>query len=413
MTRDKVDLRWVWAGALGCFVLAGTTGALFRFGLLTGLPAGLQFSNIRHAHSHLMYFGWVTPLLMALMVSRLPQLIGRPLTRRFGPTIAAALLLGLLAYPFFLLYGYSLAEIGGKRLPLSMMAVSLPGFAWYAFVWQYWRETRGVRRPFALQLWDAALIALVVASLGGVGRVGLVILKVSEPFWGEAMVHLFLDLFSDGWFILALLGLVYAVYPRAETAWARRGTALVAVGLPATILLGIPSALVPEPLRLVGGVGGALVGAGLLLHVAALWPHIAAGWRIPLAFLALKAAAELSLVVPALDHWGEATGLRIPYLHWLLLGFVSLGLVQAAWERWDVTTRASRAWLTGAILALQLSLIPLTNLWPAAWAGRWALWLAAWAAMGPVVVALGLLIGHGGRRVGRTDSPLLETRLKP
>lgn len=59
--HGKFDLRWAWLGALGVFVLAGSTGALYRFGMPLGLPFGLQFGNVRHAHSHLMLW-WLKNL---------------------------------------------------------------------------------------------------------------------------------------------------------------------------------------------------------------------------------------------------------------------------------------------------------------------------------------------------------------
>ena len=110
MHETQTMLPRTWLAALGCFVIAGATGALLRFGLLQGLPAGLQLVNVRHAHSHLMYFGWVTPALMVLIVTWLPRLTGRKLSPRFqwamGATVAAA----LLAYVMFIQYGYQSAE---------------------------------------------------------------------------------------------------------------------------------------------------------------------------------------------------------------------------------------------------------------------------------------------------------------
>ena len=69
-------LQWAWQGALAFFVLAGLTGVLFRFGVAEGVTFGFNLGYIRHAHSHTMYFGWVTPALMALIASRLPELGG-------------------------------------------------------------------------------------------------------------------------------------------------------------------------------------------------------------------------------------------------------------------------------------------------------------------------------------------------
>lgn len=407
MIRTTLDTRWAWLAALGCFILAGLTGALFRFGMLYGLPEGLQLGNVRHAHSHLMYFSWVTPALMALIVAWLPRQTGRPVGRGYGPTIVAALLFGLLAYPAFLLYGYTLAQVGAKRLPLSMMASALNALPWYAFMILYWRDTRRTARTLPLLSWDAALAAIVLASLGGIGLMALVFLRVTNPFWSEAMVHLFLDLFADGWFIFGVLGLAYAAHPQAERPFSRWATWLIFIGLPATALLGVQSSLVPETLRPLASLGALLVGAGLLAHVVALWPAVIAAWRIPLAFLGLKAAGELAASLPVIAVWAEGTGLRIPYLHWLLLGFVSIGLVMAAGQMWGWRFVRGWRWYVAGVLLLQVSLIPLTGLWPAAWVGRWTLVFAAWATLAPIAGAVILVYsawstpGVGLRRLVR------------
>jgi hypothetical protein len=50
------DFRRVWRVSLACFVLAGAAGVLFRYGMLYGYPDGISELNLRHAHSHLMFF---------------------------------------------------------------------------------------------------------------------------------------------------------------------------------------------------------------------------------------------------------------------------------------------------------------------------------------------------------------------
>lgn len=42
MTRSDPSMRRIWFAALACFVVAGSTGSLVRFGAITGLPEGLQ-----------------------------------------------------------------------------------------------------------------------------------------------------------------------------------------------------------------------------------------------------------------------------------------------------------------------------------------------------------------------------------
>ena len=84
--------------------------------------------------------------------------------------------------------------------------------------------------------------------------------------------------------------------------------------------------------------------------------------------------------------------MRIFYLHVLLLGFVTLGLVVAAREAWGSAAVSGYRWLVFAVLALLLSLVPLTGFWPNAWRGRWALQAAALVSLGLVIVMAVVLV---------------------
>ena len=379
----------IWLAALAVFVLAGLTGSLLRYGQLNGLPAGLSLVNVRHAHSHLMYFGWATPALMALIAAWLPRFSDRPVSRRFSWAMGATVIAALLAYVPFLLFGYQPADIGTSRVPLSVLAATLNVLAWYTFAYLYFQATWGVARVKALRFWDAALIFMILASFGAWGVAIVSRLGVEDPFWSLAMTHLFLDLFSEGWFLLAMLGLVYASHRPASEPAARWGEQLIVIGLPVLFLLAMPVNLVPSGLRLIAGIGGLLVGAGLLLTVFALWPAVSGGltgWRVPLALLSLKAIIGLGMVLPVTALWAQQNGLRIFYLHALLLGFITLGLVVAAREMWGRTAVAGQRWLVGAVLVLLLFLLPVTGIWPAALSGRWALQTLTVISLGPVLV---------------------------
>ncbi len=380
-----------WRAALALFLLAAATGAYLRFGFLAGM-GGLSYPNVRHAHSHLMFFGWVTPALMALIGARLPAWTGRPPGRGLVWSISLALAAGLLAYFPFLFFGYGLAPVAGRRLPLSVMAAGLNVLVWYGFAAATWRETRGAPRTTPLRLWDVALGFLVGSTVGTIGLPIMTALGAEDAFWSTALTHIFLDLFTEGWFVLGVLGLAYAEWPAAAASpWSRRGTDLMIMGLPVIWLIYLPVAQVPPIARLVGAIGGLLATAGLAAHLAALWP-VARTWRLPLFFLGLKAGSQLLLLPAGWAQWAEAMRLRIPYLHWLLLGFATLGLLAAAEARWGARRAPGRRWLAAAVIAISLSLVPLTGLWPGAWGGRWPYDLAAWVALGPALVAGGMLL---------------------
>jgi hypothetical protein len=381
-------LRWVFWLCLAWFILAASTGAMIRYWMLAGFPAGLNYGNVRHAHSHLMYFGWVTPLLMALISGNLSRRLGGAIVSSFRRVIAVVLILSVTTYPAFFLWGYQPAQLGGKTIPISVILSGLNILAWYVFMGLYFHHTCGLSRRAPLRYWDASLVFLALASLGAWGRAALVSLHIDDVFITTAMVHLFLDLFADGWFLLAVLGLAYAAFPDLVKEPAGKEDWFIFLGLPLTFLLGVPVDLTPASL--------------LAVHFRRLWPRLrrqpGSVWLIPALFLGLKAGLEAGVSITPLAVWGERMGLRIFYLHVFLLGFVSLSLLAAASNLWGETFIQRRAWMTVAVLALLASLLPLTGLWPKSWFGHWALAFAFLAATGPVLVALSWLAGRATPR---------------
>ena len=404
---------WAWRGALAFFVLAALTGAFFRIAVASGAAYGLDLGNVRHAHSHTMYFGWVTPALMALMAWWLPRL-GAGRVRGIVAVIGAAFAAALLSYLPFLLWGYTRAPIGADGFPVSVIASGLNVFAWYAFVFVYVRARRAGPPgtvPLPVRLFDLSLWFLVLATLGAWGLPAIQVLGIENPALMTALTHLFLDLFSEGWFVLGVLGLVAAegaqrsaaARKRHDGTAARWGVRLMAAGLPFTFALAMPPSLVPPLFALLAHAGGALVAAGTLLVVAALWPG-ARGvlWRFALAALAVKGLAEGAYSVLPGMAWAEHPAFRVLYLHVMLLGFVSVGLVAAARTAWGRAATPGRRAFVLAVADLLVSLVPLTPLWPAAWGGRWTYVLAALLALGPALAALRMLVP---RRAARAEAP--------
>ena len=398
-----------WTLALACFVLAGLTGTLFRFGqALGGLPGELSFENVRRAHSHLMFFSWVTPALMALIATRLARHTGRAGDRRWRWVIAANLVLGLASFVPFLLDGYQPTAIFGLDLPLSIIFSTASMFAWYAFIWLYWRDTRAVRRTTALALWDVAMVALAVSSVGAWARGALIGMKVDDLFLTSGSVHFFLNLFSDGWLGLAALGLVHDLSGVEMGGRRKWWTTMMVVGLPVTFLLAMPMEVVPPAFRTLAGVGGFLTGVGFAAHAVIIWresrlPRIL--WAIPLGALAAKAAAQMLFILPGIAGWGEAAGLRVLYLHVLLLAFVSLVLIEGARLSWKQLSGADSRLMQAAVLALLITILPTTGLWPAVWKGPSSLMVTAVGTLPPIAVALWLLIRPPRRQTTAYRAP--------
>jgi hypothetical protein len=274
---------------------------------------------------------------------------------------------------------------------------------WYAFAALYARASRGVSRTRAVRLWDLAVVLLDLSTTGAWGLSLMGPLGITDLRAPGALLHLFLDLFSEGWLVVATLGLAWD-----RLAPAARGLhpslALLALGLPLGFLLAVPAADLGAGGRIVAGVGGVLGAAGLAAQVVLLWP-LAAGtrrwiWRVPLVLLTVAVMGRLlAAVLPGLDLLG-LEGLRVLYLHLLLLGFVTLGLWAAAETSLGEAHVRLRPALPVTVLLLIASLLPLTAFWPIQLAGPWALDAASAVAVLPALAVLAALLRRRKRTAG-------------
>ncbi len=417
-TQSKDCLGWVWRSALAVFVLAAGTGALYRLGLTYGWTAGLELINIRHAHSHLMFFGWVTPVLFALIAlqirgtSRLGQVRTEAKRRimsdrgwaQMSWILAGCFVAALVSYPLFLLFGYTPVAVGSARMPIAVIGSTLNMVPWWLFVVWYIRSTRGAIRSHAHLLIDVALIFLVLATAGAIGLAFLKPLGLESMIWTSVLTHVFVDYFSEGWFVLAVLGLAHFALgggvrssdPGRDGPEGRWTLYLLIFGLPFTFALGMPSHLVPVGLKIIASLGGIMVSVGLLANIMLLWPAAGAGsrwiWSLPLALLALKSLGQFAGSVLPGVWWADVHGMRILYLHLMLLGFVTLGLLAAAGQVWGRRAVRGRAWMYAAVSVVLASLVPLSPIWPTSMGGRWTYVLAAWLSFGPIMSAMYMLI---------------------
>lgn len=391
--------------ALFALTVAASTGALLRFGLIWGMPGwATSYTAIRHAHSHLMYFGWVSLALMALIWHFLPNETGRPLPRGINIQMAASALLALLSFPAFWINGYGTTEIGSANLPLGSMAAGINGLLWLFFAGLYLRATwQLAERTLAIQLWDWAVLLLLLAFGGALGLVAAVIFAISEPLVQQLSLHLFLDLFGLGWFQLGLLGALWAwLRQRAISAPHWLPSQSLALLLVPTFLLGVSPMVLSNELFWVGALSN--VGAAFLL----IW-HLHGLWKVRAQLSIFVILALLPLLVhigtafvtlwPGVWRWSAGTQLRIFFLHNFLLGWISsaligLILVLLAQRKSTQPPLLTILWFCGigtmivALLGIgMIQWIPLS----AALLFR----IAAWSTL-PIVLAAAWLLIHSG-----------------
>ncbi len=354
--------RFYFFVALFLLSVAASTGVLLRFGLVYGMPGWAQnYGAIRHAHSHLMYFGWGTLGIMALVWRVLPGLSGRSLPRGVHWQMALTCILSLLSFPAFWANGYGLTAIGSAELPLGAMSAAANGLPWFLFVILYARVTWKLPiRPISIQLWDWALALLLLATAGALtlGLQGA--LDIGNEALSNASLHLFLDLFAIGWFSLAILGLLWARLQQQTTLPTWLPTRSLAILLALTFVLGMSPAFVPSAMFWVAAIANLIAAFLLLRHgieLARRWTYLPPLVWFALVLLAGHIFSAFVIIIPGVWLWAADTQLRIFFLHNLLLGWMSsalLGLMLTELNGWrrGFVFALSGLWVAGVGIML-------------------------------------------------------------
>lgn len=387
--------QWLWHASIACFVLAGLTGFLYRLGMMGWIAGDLSLANIRHAHSHLMFFGWAVPLPLYIIMQKI---VGKTEGRAKGIntmrySIAAVMLFGLIAYPFFLFYGYRPVAVGSASLPFSVIFSGLVMIGWYGFIAGYWKSRAALQNVKGLPWFDGALIMLAICSLGAWGVAVVQELAPQSYLLMKSMTHFFLAAFTEGWVVLVLCGILISELEIDEQNGGispQLALGAIAIGAPLTFPYGISESLLTPVLLGTARFGGGLAAIGLLLIMGALFRSgrwRSSIWLWPVVLLSLKGVMQLGASIVPSSFWLADPGLRVLYLHILLLG--GLTLVAFAW--FNDRKKVSKVFfhLMGVAIAITLiTLIMVTNIWPRALSGAWVVDALAIGAILPILAVV-------------------------
>lgn len=389
----KSEFATIWKLSLLSFVIAALTGVLYRYGFLGPLPSGLHLSNIRHAHSHLMFFNWITPPIMAWMAASVISTGNGKPARHFKICLNTMMALGFLSWPFFLFYGYRPVDIGSASLPIAAILSGMIMLAWYGFTWLYFGQRNKRQTTFPLLLFDAALVALVVSSLGAWGVSVYQFSTLESPLISKALTSFFLGLFTEGWVMLGLLGVIWSTVERSNLEVTTFENWFWVPLLFGSMLI-FPYSLdqsILTPVMIYSAKAGLLlilISLGLHLYGLVKTSLISSNvWLAVLLFLGLKILIQVGALLPS-DIWPGEHGLRILYLHLALLGFGSTALIAAHYPASEHLAKWIYIASAGAVL---ITLGMFSGYWPKAFIpGNLFYWLAV-AAFLPVPPMIWLL----------------------
>lgn len=373
MTFDKHYLV-LWKLSLFSFCLAALTGFLYRCAGLGVLSPIAMPQNLKHAHSHLMFFNWLTVSLFIIVLQYCLPRTAEALQRRLIICIYTSLILGFLAYGLFLTFGYQSVVVVQRKLPLAAIVSGLVMLSWYYFIYNYFSyQRRSLSAGYSVdnrttacqpRVIRQAFVGLIFCSLGAWSISIFQLKPLFNPFLVTTFTHFFLTVFIEGWAGLMVLGLLRSrlVVYNSDT-YEKRFECLVLLGSLMIFPFALPRADVTSGLYYLAYVGLSF----LIIGWSLTFLQLRAGRfsspldRVLLAMVAVKVFLMLAIFLPV-PFWPGEHGLRIFYVHFMLLGLASMTILQ-------ITGAKESEWLRQlfmlTVLILLVSLILISGYWPA------------------------------------------------
>ncbi|MGC1244136.1 MAG: hypothetical protein WA874_21275 [Chryseosolibacter sp.] len=313
------------------FVLAAAIGLFLRWQFISPTP-GIRYTFFLHAHSHVMFLGWIFNVLFLAYVDH--HLAGKKpkLFRNFFILLQVLVVAMMISFP---IQGYGL---------YSIIFSTVHTLAVIVFIILFFRLTRG---PQSTSLWFAriSLLFFFVSTAGPFSLGYLMANGLGNSVWYNFSIYYYLHFQYNGFFLFGIFSLYFQLLERRQlpfdpAAALSFGKWMAAACVPAYVL----SILYAAP-GLFFNVTGAIAA---VIQLAALGRLISEVWRtrkilradfhplacglfgIVLASLILKSLLQTASAHPQLATMAYALRpVVIAYLHLVLLGVITLFLL--AW----------------------------------------------------------------------------------
>lgn len=174
-------------------------GLTLRFYLVTSLP--INYKYLLHAHSHTALLGWIYLGLATLIYKIFLVQANKPkLYKRIFLITNISIIGMIITFP---IQGYALFSIIFSTLFL---------FASYWFAWFAMKHVpRRFKNRFSWKLIKTSLWYLVLSSIGPWTIGGVMATLGPESIWYKTSIYFYLHFQYNGWFILALLGILFYI----------------------------------------------------------------------------------------------------------------------------------------------------------------------------------------------------------
>lgn len=328
--KDTFNARkWVQL-ALVNFSLVALAGVTLRYKINFPLPSVNQ-KNLLHGHSHFAFVGWVTLVLMALMVQYLQVKRPQLNVKKYNLILLLNCLSAYGMFAGFIAQGYD---------TISITFTSICILFSYIFIFFYWRDLNKVSdESYAPQWLKASLFLWAFSSLGAIALAYLMVNRIMIQDFYFGAIYFFLHFQYNGWFLFVCFALLFSALNQkgilSANGVSKKLFFVMALTVVPTYILSIIWLKLPPVLIWIGNVAGILQLLVLVYFIKLLLLlkkktfatfSITTRWLWTLASVAfmIKIVLQLLSIIPFFSHY--AFGYRpviIGYLHLSFLGIIS------------------------------------------------------------------------------------------
>ena len=189
-------------------LIVALIGVMLRYKIAFSFPF-LDQKHLLHGHSHFAFSGWITQVLMVMLVQYLSQYKGEGFFKKYLPVLYGNLITAYGMLVFFPIQGY-----GAGSISFSVLSIVNS----YVFAVMYWKDLNGLRKPYISHYWyKAALVFYALSSLGAFSLAYMMANKIVHQNWYLAAVYYFLHFQYNGWFFFAGMGLLVSRIEKITT----------------------------------------------------------------------------------------------------------------------------------------------------------------------------------------------------
>ncbi len=213
--------------SLSSLAIVALLGCLMRYKIAYALP-WLPQKNVLNAHSHFAFAGWLSQILMVLMVRYLKRRNGALDLGKYNRIFWANMITAwgmLLTFP---VEGYG---------PVSILFSTLSIAVSYVFAGVYWRDLNRLPQKHISHSWFKAALLWNIISAGGPFMLSYMMMNhIAQEHWYLGAIYFFLHFQYNGWFFFACAGLLFAGNTQKEALLKPVFYALAIACLPAYLL---------------------------------------------------------------------------------------------------------------------------------------------------------------------------------